>query len=63
MRSQNIIYSAEQEAIMKAIETTRKLEENGDTKNPKTRILRKMLVEEAEKVSLVWELQEMKWQT
>jgi ribonuclease HI len=71
MRSQNTIYSAEQEAIIKAIGTTRKsnkkrviltdslstmmaTERNGDTKNPKTRILRKMIDEEGAKVSLVW---------
>jgi ribonuclease HI len=71
MRSQNTIYGAEQEAIIKAIGTTRKsnkkriilidslstlivIEGNGDTKNPETRILRKMLDEEGEKESLVW---------
>jgi ribonuclease HI len=30
------------------------IEGNGDTKNPKNRILRKMLDEEGDKVTLVW---------
>jgi hypothetical protein len=54
-RSQNTIYSAKQEAIVKrailtdSLSTMMAIKGNGDTKNPKTQTLRKMLDEEDHK--------------